>query len=121
MSRTGGAGGDTVAAFLESYGPVVATLLSVVSFGFAFSTAVAEGSTKGPDYRARVLPIKTTQAVLSAVPGLASFLRFPKVVAASEGASLIVLSGCDLLFGLPAGAVYIDMAEKGLLDPSNIE
>ena len=123
-SRTGRAGGaraDAVEAFLASFGPIVASLLSLASFGLAITTAVEEGEHKGADYKSKVMPAKTAQAVLSAVPGLASMLRFPTVVGATEGLSLVVLSAADLLFGLPAGAVYIAMAEQGLIDPANIQ
>ncbi len=116
------AGADNpVEAFLTVYGALTATLLSSVSLGFAIMTAIAEAGTKGHDYLTEVLPLKTLQAVTSTVPGLASVLRAPPVVGDTLGGSLVTLAGADLLFGTASSGLTILMAEKGLIDPSNIE
>ena len=55
------------------------------------------------------------------IPPLMAWFRVPKVVFASEGLSLVGLAGADLVFGVPGWIVYFVMAEKGLIDPSNVE
>ena len=96
-------------------GLVVATLRGLVDLGLVITTAVQEGLHGSPEHNTTVLPIKTAQAVTSALPGLFPWLRYPPLVAASEGWTVIGLAAGDLVFGVIAASLTFAMADQDML------
>jgi hypothetical protein len=95
-------------------GLVVATLRGHVDMGLVITTFVMDlrhGSAKDN----ATLPIKTAQAVTSVLPGMLPWLRYPPLVAASEGWAVAGLAASDLVFGTIAASLTFVMADQGML------
>lgn len=90
-------------------GLAVATLRGMVDLGLVLTISIETGL-HGDAATIRELPVRTAGGVIGALPGVLPWLRFPPLVAASDGLTVIGLAVADLDFGVTANMLAFVMA-----------